>query len=283
MGRISQWAVRQPIFALITWFVLMAGIVVASILFGGEYNDDFELPDTESTTAQDLLGQLSGSAGTGAGLKGQIVWSADSGEVTDEGTQQVITDLLTEISSPQAFSAWCLPTARHWVPIAPSSRPTRAAATERVQAVRRVRTGRNRPRRSRHRRLRARWRTSARPASALTERLPMRRPFSRVRRSTISTTRRSSALEPIKAQNGEDGLQVGANGVFAFVSGEEPSSESIGVAVALVILLFAFGALAGALLPIVSAIVSVSISTGFVLPLVAASSTSPSSRRSSRR
>ncbi len=98
MGRISQWAVRQPIFALITWFVLMAGIVVASILFGGEYNDDFELPDTESTTAQDLLGQLSGSAGTGAGLEGQIVWSADSGEVTDEGTQQVITDLLTEIS-----------------------------------------------------------------------------------------------------------------------------------------------------------------------------------------
>ena len=61
------------------------------------------------------------------------------------------------------------------------------------------------------------------------------------------------ALEPIEAQNGEDGLQVGANGVFAFVSGEEPSSESIGVAVALVILLFAFGALAGALLPIVSA------------------------------
>ena len=79
-----------------------------------------------------------------------------------------------------------------------------------------------------------------------------------------------TALEPIEAQNGEDGLEVGANGVFAFVSGEEPSSESIGVAVALVILLFAFGALAGALLPIVSAIVSVVISTGFVLPLVAA-------------
>ena len=39
-------------------------------------------------------------------------------------------------------------------------------------------------------------------------------------------------LEPIEEQNGEDGLQVGANGVFAFVSGEEPSSESIGVAVA---------------------------------------------------
>ncbi|HEX5018942.1 MAG TPA: MMPL family transporter, partial [Actinomycetes bacterium] len=76
-------------------------------------------------------------------------------------------------------------------------------------------------------------------------------------------------LEPIKDQNGEDGLEVGANGVFSFVSGEEPSSESIGVMVALVILLFAFGAIAGAFLPIVSAAISVSISTGFVLPIVA--------------
>ncbi len=45
MGRISQWAVRQPIVALVTWLVLMIGIVVASVLYGGEYNDDFELPE----------------------------------------------------------------------------------------------------------------------------------------------------------------------------------------------------------------------------------------------
>ena len=40
MGRISQWAVRRPWFALLTWLVLMFGIVFASIAWGGEYNDD---------------------------------------------------------------------------------------------------------------------------------------------------------------------------------------------------------------------------------------------------
>jgi RND superfamily putative drug exporter len=86
----------------------------------------------------------------------------------------------------------------------------------------------------------------------------------------LNTDNILTALEPIEAQNGQDGLQVGANGVFTFVQGEPPSSEGIGVAVALVILLFAFGSIVGAFLPIVSAIVSVVVSTGFVLPLVAA-------------
>ena len=100
MGRISQWAVRQPWWALITWIALMAAIIVLSIQFGGEYNDDFELPDTESTTAQDLLSELSGSAGTGAGLEGQIVWSPDdqSIAITDDVVQQPMTTLLTEVS-----------------------------------------------------------------------------------------------------------------------------------------------------------------------------------------
>ena len=57
--------------------------------------------------------------------------------------------------------------------------------------------------------------------------------------------------------------------MFAFVGGEPPSSESIGVTVALVILLFAFGSILGAFLPIVSALLSVALTTGFVLPLVA--------------
>ena len=100
MGRISQWAVRQPWWALITWIALMAAIIVLSIQFGGEYNDDFELPDTESTTAQDLLSELSGSAGTGAGLEGQIVWSPDdqSIAITDDAVQQPMTALMTEVS-----------------------------------------------------------------------------------------------------------------------------------------------------------------------------------------
>ena len=85
----------------------------------------------------------------------------------------------------------------------------------------------------------------------------------------LSTADVTTALNLIKAQNGKDGLQVGANGVFGFVGGEPPSSESIGVTVALVILLFAFGSILGAFLPIVSAALSVALATTFALPLVA--------------
>ncbi len=79
----------------------------------------------------------------------------------------------------------------------------------------------------------------------------------------------TAALNLVKAQNGEDGLQVGANGVFGNVGGEPPSSEGIGVTVALVVLLFAFGSILGAFLPIVSAVLSVALTTTFALPLVA--------------
>ncbi len=57
--------------------------------------------------------------------------------------------------------------------------------------------------------------------------------------------------------------------MFGFVGGEPPSSESIGVTVALVILLFAFGSILGAFLPIVSAALSVALTTTFALPIVA--------------
>ena len=60
MGRVSQWAVRRPVYALLTWVGIMAAVVVLGLSFGGDYNDNFELPDTESTTAQDLLADLSG-------------------------------------------------------------------------------------------------------------------------------------------------------------------------------------------------------------------------------
>jgi RND superfamily putative drug exporter len=101
MGRISQWAVRKPWLALGTWIALMAAIIVLSIQFGGEYNDDFELPNTESTKAQELLGELSGSAGTGAGLEGQVVWSSDEGSVSADTVQEAMTPVLTEVSESE--------------------------------------------------------------------------------------------------------------------------------------------------------------------------------------
>ena len=272
MGRISQWAVRKPWYALVTWIALMAAIIVLSIQFGGEYNDDFELPDTESTKAQELLGELSGSAGTGAGLEGQVVWSPDEGSVSAEPVQEAMTAVLTEVSEFKGVLCVVSPYGEPiGAPVSIGSDCPEEQAQQGGQGEGEEPPPAEEP--------------AEEPSDAAAGAMAHFgqsgiSPDDTVAYATVTFEGATfddldseailDTLEPIEEQNGEEGLQVGANGVFAFVSGEEPSSESIGVAVALVILLFAFGALAGALLPIVSAAVSVAISTGFVLPLVAA-------------
>ena len=268
MGRISQWAVRRPWYALATWVGLMVAIVVLSIEFGGEYNDDFELPNTESTTAQELLGELSGSAGTGAGLEGQVVWSPEKGSVTDAAVEQAMTPTLTDIA--ESDGVLCVFSPYNEGETLGSGCPDQQAEQGGGDQAS-GEPGQEQPAEE----------PSPEAAGALAHFGQAGiAPDGTVAYATVTFEGATfddldsevilATLEPIEAQNGTDGLEVGANGVFAFVSGEEPSSESIGVAVALVILLFAFGALAGALLPIVSAAISVAISTGAVLPLVAA-------------
>ena len=59
------------------------------------------------------------------------------------------------------------------------------------------------------------------------------------------------------AANGVGGIEVGASGqALDAASAEPPSSEGIGVTIALIILLFAFGSLVGAFLPIGTAVLS---------------------------
>ncbi|HEX5139363.1 MAG TPA: MMPL family transporter, partial [Dehalococcoidia bacterium] len=267
MGRISQWAVRRPWWALLTWVVLMGAIIGLSSAIGGEYNDDFELPDTESTQAQELLGELSGTAGTGAGLEGQVVWSPEDGTVTDAATQQTMTSVLDEISGMDSVQCVFTP---YGEPIGAGCPPPSEEGSGEQGGGEQGAGGEEQPAEE----------PSPEAAGALAHFGQSGiSPDETVAYATVTfegetfddldSAAIEKVLEPIKDQNGEDGLEVGANGVFSFVSGEEPSSESIGVMVALVILLFAFGAIAGAFLPIVSAAISVSISTGFVLPIVA--------------
>lgn len=47
MGWLSRWAVRRPLIALLGWIVFLVGIGGAAATFGGQYNDSFELPNTE--------------------------------------------------------------------------------------------------------------------------------------------------------------------------------------------------------------------------------------------
>ena len=219
-------------------------MVVVGVLgtrFGGDYNDNFELPDTESTTAQDLLAKLSGGAGTGAGLEGQVVWKPDSGKATDAAGEAAMTRLLTDDVHV-------------------------ARGRLRAHAVRRAArdSACPRSRRARASRAMAQGEQQGQQHAAVTGGARARMahfgqagvsPDGTVAYATVTfegetfddldTDDVTTRSNPSRRRTATDGLQVGANGVFAFVGGEPPSSESIGVTVALVILLFAFGSLAG--------------------------------------
>ena len=131
MGRVSQWAVRRPVYALLTWVGIMILVGIIGTKFGGDYNDNFQLPDTESTTAQDLLSNLSGGAGTGAGLDGQVVWKPESGKVTDAAAKAAMTAVLTELSTSKGVTCVITPFGdRRWARPAPRSRPARAVVEQ---------------------------------------------------------------------------------------------------------------------------------------------------------
>ena len=142
---------------------------------GGDYNDDFELPDTESTTAQDLLGELSGTAGTGRRARGP-------GRLEPRVRLRSPTRRTQQAMTRSADRG--LQVAGVHVRASPRS-ATRSGATARAAGrPGRRRSGRaqgagqsggvSHPRSRRPEAQPAPWRTSARPASAPTARSPTR-------------------------------------------------------------------------------------------------------------
>ena len=263
MGRISQWAVRRPWLGLGTWLLLVLAIWAVGTRYSGDYNDNFSLPDSESKTATDLLSGLSAGAGTGTGLTGEVVWSTGSGAVTDPANAAVMTKLLTGISTTHGVACVITPFGAPMGAGCPKQ-PTGGQTQTGTQGQNPAQAAQLSPEAKGA--LAHFGQAGVSPSGHVAYATVL---FSGKQFSDVDGDGLSAALSAVKAQNGHDGMTVGANGIFSFVQGEPPSSESIGVGVALVILLFAFGSILGAFLPIVSAAVSVSISTGLVLPIVA--------------
>jgi len=101
MPGLSAWAVRRPIVALVAWVLALAAFAGLGLGLGGAYNDSFDLPDTESKVATDLLvanGTDLGNVDGGA----TIVWSPASGASTDQSTAEQVLPVLQEIASLEA-------------------------------------------------------------------------------------------------------------------------------------------------------------------------------------
>ena len=297
MGSLSRWAVRRPWAAIAAWLVMAIVIGGLAARFGGTYNDSFELPETESSAAQELLGQIPGVGDqlTTATLK--VVWSPEQGNAADPAVRAAAVDLLTSISEvpsvacvatpygaplgdscPEATGAKAGPTATTGAtaatgPAAAQGDPGQSAAAGTPDATpsgtaprptsEQAQTPGQAPTPEQ-----AKVLAGMGPAGISTDQTVA---FATVTLDSavddVSVPDVRSILESVQAANGVDGLQVGASGLAldAVAGAEPPSSEGIGVTIALVILLFAFGSLVGAFLPIGTALLSLAVGHGLVM------------------
>ena len=99
MGSLSRWAVRSPLKAIAAWLAMaiLAGIAAGTL--GGTYNNSFDLPATESTKAQELLGEIPGIGDSFNVATAKIVWKSDSVLSTDPSVAGPLSEMFNEIAA----------------------------------------------------------------------------------------------------------------------------------------------------------------------------------------
>lgn len=252
MGVLSRWAVRRPVVALVSWFIAMAAMIGLGTQLGGELNDSFDLPDTESTTAQAYLSSLPEASGA-LGATARIVWSPAEGTVTDPDVVQAITPVLEEIAAIPSVACVASP-----YPADPAN-PQAGRATYGTDCPVVEPPADLPPEQA------AALAPAFEAAAAATSPIS---PDGAVAYATVtfagdgtevSTEDARALLDAVRAA-GTDTLQVGASGqILEFAGTEPPSSEAIGIAVAIVILLIAFGSVVAAGMPIIVALLGLAV------------------------
>lgn len=238
MVPLSRWAVRRPVLALLSWVVFLLSIAALGARAGGDFNDSFELPDTESAAAQQLLEGVRG-AEAATTTSARIVWSAPGSTVTDPTAVQTATALLADLAGVTAVACVtnpfdpqgnlgsnCAPAA---APIDVTTLPAdQQAALQQAFAAAAKATS---------------------PISADGTVAYATVTFEGEVTPAIST----ELLDIVRAAN-TDQFRVGASGLFTLPE-VSYASEAVGLGVAILTLLIAFGSVVAAGLPILTAIV----------------------------
>jgi len=270
VGAVSKWAVNRPKSAIGVWLAMVAIILGLAVTVGGSYNDSFSLPDTESTKAQALLEQIPGASDSFTAATAKVVWRGDGDALAqDEAVRAPIMAMLTTISEVPGVVCVTTP---YGEPLGSGCAP---APADQAPADQGAADG-------------ATDEAAQPPSDAEAPAIPPE--VAKVLAglapagfsvdgavgyaavdfggsiSDLSAADATAVLDAVTSANGTDGLTVGANGQALEFAGEEPpSSEGIGITVALVILLFTFGSLVGAFLPVLSAVLSLGVAQALVL------------------
>ncbi|MFE1117821.1 MMPL family transporter [Streptomyces rochei] len=95
VSTIARWCHAHRLTVVLLWLGLIVGLGAGAMSAGAAYTNSTNMPNTESSTALDLMSE--GSAGA-SGDSGTIVWQTDKGSVTASSVEQPIDKALAQIA-----------------------------------------------------------------------------------------------------------------------------------------------------------------------------------------
>ncbi|MFB6833215.1 MMPL family transporter [Streptomyces hydrogenans] len=215
--RLGHWCARHFVVVVALWLAALVGLQITDRAVGGQYSDDFDLPGAQSSEGLSVLEAHDPAAG---GYGAQIVLNDPSKPLTDEAS--AVNSAVTALEKlPDVIGAQNpLPPPGSTPPPASSTTPnTGPLSTDGKTAYITVRF-------------------SVPPSTLGDDYL----------------TGVDSAVQPLR----DAGVTVeygGSLGELARPDADDRTSEAIGFAVAIVVLLIGFGSVIGAVMPLVTALI----------------------------
>jgi RND superfamily putative drug exporter len=96
MNSLARWCYRRRRIVLLGWLVALVASVTLSMAIGSHYDNDFNLPGTDSQRASDLL---NASFPAQSGDLDTIVLHAREGKVTDPAVRTTVTAMLAKVAA----------------------------------------------------------------------------------------------------------------------------------------------------------------------------------------
>jgi len=252
MPGLSAWAVRRPVAALVAWFAALIALIGLGVGLGGSYNDAFELPDTESKVATDLLSE-SGTDTSNVDGGATLVWSPATGPAVSEETGAQVVPLLQEIASLDSVTCVSNPFDPSGAGLGTDCGTGGLDLGAAAQAL------------------------TPEELQTLAATFSTVSPDGTVAFSTINFVTDAEGAPTVTGADAEsiyaaidqvrsDSLAIGVQGQILEFAGAAPPvvGEIVGVSVAIVILLIAFGSIVAAGLPIITALVGLIGGLSFV-------------------